>query len=119
MTFDADIFREILLRIDYGRSRAEGINVQIDGCDAHTISEHVRLLRDSGYLEAQAVTNGNQEVFKPVCLTRLGRNFLDAAIYDMVWETAKDLLREKGTAFTLDALSSALRIVAPPVLDSP
>jgi hypothetical protein len=119
MTLHADIFREVLLQVECRPRHAPGMDLQINGHNARTISEHVRLLRDAGHLEARIVIDSDGEFCKPVCLTSLGRTFLDAAIYDMVWETAKDALREKDGDVTVDALSAALRSVAPPTLEKP
>jgi len=118
MTLNADIFREVLLKVECQPRHPHGMVLQINGYNAETISEHVRLLRDAGHLEARTVIDSDGELCKPVCLTSLGRTFLDAAIYDMVWETAKDVLREKDSGVTLDALSAALRSVAPPTLEN-
>jgi hypothetical protein len=119
MTLNADIFREILRQVECHPAQQDGIDLQINGYAAEMISEHVRLLRDAGYLEARTIVKSDREVWKPICLTFLGRDFLDVAIFDMVWDTAKDALRDKQAAVTLDALSTALRSVAHEMLVRP
>jgi hypothetical protein len=119
MTLNADVFREVLRQVDCLQSQSDGLDLQIDGFDAESISQHVRLLRDAGHLEARTVINSDEELCKPVCLTFYGRDFLDAAIYDRVWDADKDVLREKGDEVTLNALSAALKSVACSLLSSP
>ena len=119
MTLNADIVREVLLQVECHRAQQEGIDLQINGQAGETISEHVRLLCEGGYLEARPVGHSAGTVWKPVCLTCLGRDFLDVAIFEMAWITAKDALHDKGGALTLEALSAALRSVAREMLVSP
>ena len=110
MKRDMDLIREILLQVE-ARPTATSIDlVEVPGHEQETISYHVKLLHDAGYLEAYDLRTMGPDGFKyaPSALTDAGHDFLDAAKNDTIWSKAKAKLEEVGGAAPLDVFKGVL-----------
>ncbi|PZV07639.1 MAG: hypothetical protein DCF32_06765 [Leptolyngbya sp.] len=103
MKRDLELIRAILLRVEetpIGRSLSSPLKV--DGYGDDVIAEHVRLLKEAGYIEAQLVIGFNQVGVHQVqdfSITRLlndGHDFIADAKNPTVWKKTIDFLASKG-----------------------
>ena len=104
MKRDLELIREILLRVEetpVGRSLSSPL--KLDGYENdNVVAEHVRLLKEAGYIEAQIAIGFNQVGVHQVqdfSITRLlndGHDFIANAKNPTVWKKTIDFLASKG-----------------------
>lgn len=112
MKTDLDLVREILFQIEEFPIRAGPRRVSIDGFSDELISRHVRMLVEAGFIEAQDFTSHEGVWWLPTRLTWEGRELLEAARSDKIWEAAKQRLLSGGREVTLDSLRAAISPLA-------
>ena len=120
MKLDFDLARGILLLMESKPANAHPYSVNVDGYDQDTVFEHLELLDEAGFIEANFVNSSTApgriyNVFVKR-MTWKGHEFLDNARNDTVWSEAKSVVREKGGSFSLDLFSAVLAQVALKVL---
>lgn len=108
MRRDMDLIRQVLLATEASGSDPRGwVKLEIAGIDKATLSYHVQLLDEAGFIVAQDLqTIGpNGYLFQPKRLTWAGHEFLDDIRDPEVWRATKDGAQKVGS-FSLDVLSA-------------
>jgi SOS-response transcriptional repressor LexA len=82
MKRDMDLIRTILLQIEEAPPNVNRIKLKLDGPSQDEVTEHLRLLIESGLIEAIPFQSNGKERFLPKRLTWKGHEFLDAARND-------------------------------------
>lgn len=80
MKRDTELFRTILLAVENDETAVERgfIDLDIPNHSREKVSEHVRLLREDGHINATDFSSWNAPDWKPVRLTSQGHDFLDS-----------------------------------------
>jgi predicted transcriptional regulator len=106
---DLEIIRYILLEVE----KADDYNVKLkelaaDASTRKTISHHINLLIDSGYIEATKTRNvGNRyEDFLIKRITSSGYDYLDNVRNNQVWEETKKQIVGFGSSVSLDVVKT-------------
>jgi Hypothetical protein (DUF2513) len=101
---DMELIRTILFKIEeeYQPDALVPLSLEIDGYEWSIISEHVRLLAESNYVEA---TDTDRGPF-PIRLTMKGYDFLESIRNETVWNTVKSQVKEKGGSATLEIVKA-------------
>jgi Hypothetical protein (DUF2513) len=109
MKRDPDLIRAIALEMEQLEARQYLAN--LDGLDPYVFMEHVRLMEESGLLEAeiQEYAGGSEPRVWVKRLTMDGHDFLEAARSDTLWNKAKESIMENGLPWTLDLLKQWLK----------
>ncbi len=106
-----DLVRKILLDVeesDEGRHSA----VTIEGLNDEMVSYHVKLVHQAGIIEAVDKTSLGRLCWHPTTLTWDGHEFLDAAMDESRWGTAKNTLLSKVGVLSFDLLKETLNQLA-------
>lgn len=98
---DSELVRVMLLALGEnedasGRSFA---CLNIPGRSREEVSRHVEFLREAGLVETGDLSVSDSYGWKPVRLTLRGREFLDSARDDGLWEKAEKKLGRKKSSF--------------------
>jgi hypothetical protein len=111
MRRDMDLFRSILLAIEASEDPGLdpiSIHVQFIAYTDEEINYHLKLLQQSGFIDAEP-SRGNIGINWVVTgLTPNGHDFLDASRNDTIWQKAKDIVVNRGGSFTLNFLFQTL-----------
>jgi DNA-binding transcriptional ArsR family regulator len=104
-----DLARAILLELEKCPFTGERHDIVIEGCAPEDISYHILLLYEAGFIDAERMTRykGYHE-WKAKTITWHGHEFLESSRDPTRWEKAKDVIKQKGAAMTLDALKTVL-----------
>ncbi len=108
MKRDMDFVRQILLAVERSEHDPRGwMREGVEGIDATTLSYHVQLLAEAGFLVAQDLQHLGAEgyVFRPKRLTWAGHEFLDDVRDPEVWRRTKEGAQSVGS-FSLDVLAA-------------
>lgn len=110
MQRNMDLIRTILFALEEAPESDLGgwTTLEIEGHSAIEVSEHVRLLHESGLIDAQDASTMQTYRWHPQRLTWEGHEFLEAARNDSRWKRATDAVAEKGGGLTLDVLKALL-----------
>jgi Hypothetical protein (DUF2513) len=114
MKRDFSLIRNILMTVEDAQPGEVIQNFQHDGSDARTVAEHVRLLQEADFIEADFASQlGSSEFFYAVTrLTWKGHEFLANAKNDTLWKKVIAQAQEKGTSVSLSVLDSMLSAAA-------
>ena len=116
MKLDADLARELLLKIEGAPANHAADTPEVEGRDKDEVLEHLELLHEAGLIEAKIVRSGmggarilaaNVER-----LTWEGHDFLNKARQGTTWKHAKELVVAKGGPLTFDVLKAVLTKLA-------
>ena len=114
-----DLVRNILLKIESEPTHSDWINLDIQNYTPEEISYHVMLLREAGLIEADDLSGGRGDYWKPKRLTWKGHEFVEAARNDTIWNKAKETMMEKAGGIVFDVLTNLLTsLVSKAVLGS-
>ena len=108
MKRDMDLVREILRLVEDLPFDGGFHDVEIEGRSDESITYHVMLLHEAGFIEAENLTTQGGVCWKPKRLTYSGHEFLDAARSDTVWQKAKAVTLKSTGTLTLEGLKFAL-----------
>lgn len=116
MRLDFDLVRKILLQMEAMPANSQPYSVEVEGYDQSTVFEHLDLLAEAGFIDANIITSSTAagriyNVFV-THMTWKGHEFLDNARNESVWSEAKSVVAEKGGSFSLDVFSAVLTHVA-------
>jgi DNA-binding transcriptional ArsR family regulator len=103
-----DLCREILRRLEALPDPDNFDPIEIDGQPPETVSYHIRLLWEAGFIDAHDVRTMGDYDYRAKCLTWQGHEFLEASRDDGLWKKAKDTALSKGGGLTLDVLKAVL-----------
>jgi len=112
MRRDMDLVREILLFVEENIPDGEQVAVEISGRSAAEVNYHIKLLHEAEFIEAIDTSSSDGDDWIVQRLTWKGHDFAEAARSNVLWAKAKQLIVEKGSALTVDAIFAALKIVA-------
>ena len=105
MKRDMDFIRELLLKIEGGQKEFEIIGQAytggIDPPEIAKLTEHIRLLKQAGFIDVQAESSGGYILLKG--LSWKGHDFLDSVRDPKIWEKTKSGAMAAG-GFTVDLL---------------
>ena len=111
MKRDMDLIRQVLLDIEESDEWKPSA-IQIEGVDYEVVSYHVKLLAQSGLIEAIDYSTTDTLAWYATTLTWEGHEFLDAARDHTRWNSAKNQALAIGGTLTFEALKLTLgRIV--------
>jgi hypothetical protein len=107
MKRDMELVRFILQQIE---TKDPGFAASWERPDNHTdeeFYEHVKLLKDAGFLEADVhPTNMGTVIAIPKRLTWEGHELLAAIKNDTVWKKVKEIVKEKGGIIPFEILKA-------------
>ena len=114
MKRDFSLIRSILMTVEDAQPGEVIQNFQHDGSDARTVAEHVRLLKEGDFIEADFASQlGSSECFYAVTrLTWKGHEFLANAKNDTLWKKVIAQAQDKGISVSLSVLDSMLSAAA-------
>lgn len=123
MTLDPDLLRDILGRLIDTPPNARLRVPEIEGRSQDEVFEHLELLADAGFIEAQplAAMGGRGRIYavNVVRVTYAGQEFFAAARNETLWAETKTTFRQRGLDFTLDLASRVLTGLAAAKLGLP
>ena len=109
MKRDMELVRRILIRAEEGTLDSRGwIKLEDLHEDEAVIWEHVRLLKEAGYVEAIDLRTQDDSEFALQRLNWEGHEFLAAARNDSVWRKALDKLKAEATSVPLQLMQELL-----------
>ena len=112
MKRDMDLCREILIQLEEKEQPAGWVNLTVPGRTDAEISYHIRLLAETGLIDAQDLTTLTSVDWRAKRLTWDGHEFLDVARNEGVWQKTKSFVLEKTGTISLDLLKVGLAEVA-------
>lgn len=114
MNREMELVRKVLLETEEHAKPVGWLNLNIDGYDKETVSYHVKLLAEAGFLTAENLTTHDGGFcWMPKSLTWKGHEFVDTIKNDTVWKKTKDFVQEKGGAISIEMLKViAVRIAS-------
>lgn len=115
MKRDLDLIRYILIGIEDSVSTKLTIDDFVnDDYDAHTISFHISLLLDYGYIEANKfnVIGQNYQQYLIKRITSSGYDYLDSIRDSNVWSKTKESLKVVGGSASLEVIKAIAGKVA-------
>jgi hypothetical protein len=105
MKRDMDFIRELLLKIEGGEKEFDVVGKAftggIDPPEMEKLTEHIRLLRQAGFIDVEAESLGGHLVLTG--LSWRGHDFLDSVRDPKIWEKTKSGAAAAG-GFTVDLL---------------
>lgn len=105
MKKDIELIRKILIAIENDNGDPlEWIDLKIEGYNEATISYHIELLYQKGYIDAENLSSFGQYLWVAKSLTMDGHEFLDSIRNETVWNKVLNVIREKGGDITIEAL---------------
>ncbi|MEO0738524.1 MAG: DUF2513 domain-containing protein [Cyanobacteria bacterium J06649_12] len=122
MNRDPELIREILLRVEELSIGQFLANIEIDGYGSDVIGEHVRLLQEAGFIDAQlskASSSMGVTIVAGYAINRLlndGHDFIENAKNDTVWKKAREQVAEKTGDVSLGVLKAVLAKTAMQIL---
>ncbi|MCB0396370.1 MAG: DUF2513 domain-containing protein [Flavobacteriales bacterium] len=108
MQRDIDLIRQILIEVERKKSPMGLLDIEVDNFSKEQISYHVKLLAEAGYLDAKDLITKDGFEWKPVGLTWLGHEFLDAARDNTVWNKAKKSIGSKLASTSIEVIKALL-----------
>jgi hypothetical protein len=108
MKRDMDLIRQILLKTEEQPPNLNVVDLSFPEVDVATIGEHVHLLDEAGLVEAIDCSSRAGIDWKPMRLTWIGHEFLDASRNETVWQKAKTTLKEKGLGISYELMKVVL-----------
>lgn len=108
MKRDMSLIRAVLIEVEKLPDDDHFYDISVAGFTESEISNHVRLLDEAGFVEAQDLSAIDSVCWKPVRLTYQGHEFLDGIRSDTVWEKAKTLVLNSTGTLTIEGLKLAL-----------
>jgi len=103
MRRDMDFIREILMATEANRE------IDSTGFSSEEVWNHVRLLKDEGYIDALVAAHAEPYGFQIFALTWKGHEFLDAMRDDTLWKKAKEKFLKPGMSWTAGVLFEWLK----------
>lgn len=97
MKRDMDLIRAILLKVEEDGEPELRHVPAIDGYDEATITSHVALLVDAGFISAIDASTLDSEDYLQIGLTWAGHEFLDNVRDPEIWRTTKAGAAKIGT----------------------
>jgi hypothetical protein len=122
MKRDWDLVRRILLTVEEAAPGAHVMSHQFPDLDNPTLFEHVKVLKNAGYLEAQLLplkTGHGGDDFVILGLPWDGHDLLAKMRSDTWWAKIKATAKEKGIEFTFDVVKTLAGPAAAAVLGIP
>lgn len=117
MKRDMDLVRKLLFRIEEtyipGEKEIDISDLQIDGYDSKTISEHLTLMYDAGLLQDMRKKTyiTGEMIFGVGNLTNKGYDTLEEFRSDTVWNKTKEVVQNQGLPVVLDVFKSVASTV--------
>lgn len=108
MKRDIELARDILVALEELDSFDEPVIPDIPDRSKHEVVYHIKLLSEAGLIDAQNWSTDDGPEWVATSLTSAGHDFLDAASNNTIWEKAKSIVVERGSALTIEALKIAL-----------
>ena len=113
MQRDVDLAREILLEMECRTSPAEQVEpISIPGYSSAQVSDHIRLLCDAGYMEAENASSSVRIRWLPKSLTPVAHEFLELCRVDARWMEAKKIVTEQGGPVGFESMKAVLANLA-------
>jgi hypothetical protein len=104
MRRDMDFIREILMATEANRE------IDTTGFSPEEVWNHVRLLKQAGYIDALVAAYRAPYQFQIFALTWEGHEFSDAMRDDTLWEKAKQTFLKPGASWTAKLLFEWLKV---------
>lgn len=111
MKFDAALMRSIMLMAEEAPvgKILDITNAILGGQTASELAEHVFLLHEEGYIDAQVIRLGDSvSAIHIHRLTMKGHEFVRNARNDTVWKKVTAAAKEKGVSLSMHLLNSVL-----------
>ncbi len=98
MKLEKDLVREILLQVEAWPDPRAWVSFNIPSHSKTELAEHIRLLDDAGFLDADDVTDTSGYDWQARRLTYEGHEFLDTVRDNEIWRLTKETAKKTGTA---------------------
>ena len=108
MKRDLDLIRKIIIYIEAKPDDHNLDPVEIAGYSRETVSYHLGLLADAGYVEAVNFGGEDQQAWFVKTLTWEGHNFADLLKSESLWNQAKSALLKATGTITIESLKFVL-----------
>ena len=105
MKRDLDLVKSILVKIEANPDPIGWIEIELLEASAIEVAYHVKILSQSGLIEAVNVTTRSGFDWKAISLTWKGHEFLDTIRNDTVWVKTKEAIKSKGGSLPFTLIS--------------
>ena len=118
MKRDLDLVRKLLLDLEEKSDNEFANDIEVDGYSEEEVRYHLVLMYEAGLLRGEIRTRGPISVSKvvehvyPVGLTWDGHEFLEAARNDTFWQRAKEMVKSKSGALSMELVKEVLIAMA-------
>lgn len=110
MPRDLDLLRLILLKMESDSEARKFFSSSFatEKYDEKTVSAHLKMLLDAGYIEASKVSRIGQphDDYIVKSITMAGHDYLDTVRDDTVWDKTKKKVKETGLSVSLEMIKS-------------
>lgn len=104
MQRDMELIREMLFLLE----KDDRAPLKIDGYDDLAIGYHTRMLIEAGFIVGHASNTSSGLATSISHVTWQGHDFIDAARDPTRWDTAREIIKDKGGSVTFDVLKQLL-----------
>jgi len=108
MKRDMDLVRKILLEMEKDGFESH-MELEIEGYSAKEINVHLEMMNNAGLIDARDISSLGGFKFRPIKINWQGRDFIDAARNDNIWQKAKSFIKKQGVGLSLDVLIPLLK----------
>jgi len=108
MKREMDLSRKILQRLEEKEGASGWLKGYFEGYSDEQVSYHIKLLYEANLIEAIDTSSSSGFCWEAKNLTWDGHEFLEASRSDTVWNSAKDILQEKGVGMPFEILKQLL-----------
>lgn len=106
MKRDMELIRKILIEIEKQYIDVALYNLKVEEYDLKTVTYHCKILYEAGLISDYSGFYADDELysFGVGSLTWEGHEFLDKIREDKIWNKTKQVMKDKGIPFILDAV---------------
>ncbi len=122
MNRDLDLFLRILLDVEALPPGKFLNNIKYPESEKEIIHEHIKLLKDAGFIDATTLEAGNTKTIRKYQinrLTNLGHDFLKDSGNATAWNLTKKYFIKPGVSFSVGLVAEYLKMKAKEILNIP
>jgi hypothetical protein len=122
MTRNLDLFRRILKDVEAMPTGKPLSNITYPEYDKEIIHEHIKLLKDAGFIDAIIFEAGSPKTIRKYQinrLTNLGHDFLKDSSNTTAWDMTKKHFIKTGVSFSLSLVAEYLKMKVKEKLNIP
>lgn len=108
MKKDNELIRKILLELENKENPGGWIIPEFDNYSEEQVAYHIKILADTGYIDAIDLSTMDGIEWGAKDLTWQGHEFLDASRNNTIWNKAKREVGDKFSSISLEVLKEIL-----------